>query len=667
MAPPRGVQLLVILSQSDQVESVSPRTQRILMATTTPPVARPVSAPSGVPAICAALAVALICGVIFQPVLMAGFVSRDDGAYLRQAGRLSDLKLPQIRAAFSSYCAPSETGGYYQPLTLLSLALDARLATDPTTAAFQFHLTNLALHLANVMLMFVLLRQFGAGIGACAIGALLFGLHPTQTASVAWVSQRMTLLGGFFALCSLISYARLLRTGGTMWVVYATILYAAAILANPILIPLPVLMLLLDLWPGRRTGWAPVIEKAPMLAILLISAVLQFTVHARRPGIISNDLGSLEVLGGSLVSFTRRIFWPTTVSVFYPADRVLASSGYLAAMVAIGAAIIVGGVWSFKRSRAVFTALCGTVAIVCPAMLDAAYADSLLGDKYLYFVLVAPLIVMAVSVRTIAGPVRRRMIGYAGAAVVAFCATHAYLQTFAWLSSRDMYEETVKRYPAWAKGYNGLVEACLQDSDLDAALQYARRAVRVAPQDPDIQFYLGTTLLLHRDGRSAEAIAPLRKALRSNENWIACLQNLGVALIKSGHTDKAIAYLEKARDLDPSSAAIRTGLGHAYLRVHRPAAARAELQEALRQKNDPIIHLGLAMAWAENDADEQARRHLAIALTRDPKLAGRAAASPALRRLGDASGWLHGATGDGEAPMLDAELPAARRAGGPTG
>jgi tetratricopeptide (TPR) repeat protein len=191
--------------------------------------------------------------------------------------------------------------------------------------------------------------------------------------------------------------------------------------------------------------------------------------------------------------------------------------------------------------------------------------------------------------------------------------------------------------------------------------------VRIAPEDPGIQFYLGTTLLLHKDGRSAEAVAPLRKALRSNPNWIACLQNLGVALVKSGHTEKAVAYLERARDLDPDSAAIRTGLGHAYLRLQRPSAARAELQIALRHRNDPIIHLGLAMAWAENDADDQARRHLAIALARDPHLAERAAASPALRRLGGEQELLDDRDVRTPTPPLDIELPAARRAGGPTG
>ena len=637
------------------------------MSTANPPIARPVAAPSGVNAICTALGVALVCGAVLQPVLMAGFVSRDDGKYLSQAGRIRDLGREDVRAAFSSYSLPAETGGYYQPLTLLSLALDARLATDHSTTPFQFHLTNLTIHLANVLLVFFLLRQFGATLWFCALGSLLFGLHPIQTASVAWVSQRGTLLGGFFAITAVTCHARIVRGGSLWWCTPATLLYAAAILCHPLLLPLPIVMLLLDVWPGRRSGWAPIIEKAPLLAVFLIGASLQIMVHSRRPSLISSELGSFEVIGGSLVSFVTRIAWPPAVSVFYPADRTIVSSMNLAAIVAVAAGLIVVGAWSFRRSRAVFTALCGAVVLTCPALLDAAYADSLLGDKYLYLVLLVPLIALAVRIQALTGPTRRRMVGYLAGSAVAICATYSYLQTFAWLSSRDMYEETVRRFPRWPRGYTGLVEAYLQDSDLDTALQYAERAVRVAPQDPDIQFYLVTTLLRHRVSLSAEAVAPLRKAPRSNPNWIACLQNLGVALAKSGHNDKAIEYLEKARDLDPASAAIRTGLGHAYLRVQRPAAARAELQEALRHKNDPIIHLGLAMAWAENDADDQARRHLAIALSRDPSLAERAAASPALRRLGEASELLPDVAPDRSLPMLDAELPAARRAGGPTG
>lgn len=631
------------------------------------PVARPVASPSAVRAICAALATALACGVVLQSVLVAGFLSMGDGAYLRQADRIRALTPTDIRAAFSTYSAPAETGGYYQPLALLSLALDARLAPDPSAAAFHFHLTNLALHLANVLIVFHILRRFGASLWVCALGGLLFGLHPIQLASVAWVSQRGTLLGAFFALLAINCYSRVALRGRTAWVVPATLLYALAVMSNPLLIPLPVVFLLLDLWPGKRSGWTPIVEKAPMFAIFVIAAAIQAMVHARSPGQVTGELGSFEVLGGSLVSFVVRIFQPSAVSIFYPAARSSLSSAHLAAMVGVAGAIVVIGIWSFRRSRPVFTCLCGAVVLVCPALLDAAYASSLLGDKYLYMVLIVPLIVIASSFDLIARPARRRLCLYAAAAAVAFCTAQSYLKSFTWLSSRDVYEETVRRYPAWPDGYTGLVEAWLQDGELDSALKCAERAVRIAPEDPGIQFYLGTTLLLHKDGRSAEAVAPLRKALRSNPNWIACLQNLGVALVKSGHTEKAVAYLERARDLDPDSAAIRTGLGHAYLRLQRPSAARAELQIALRHRNDPIIHLGLAMAWAENDADDQARRHLAIALARDPHLAERAAASPALRRLGGEQELLDDRDVRTPTPPLDIELPAARRAGGPTG
>src|SRR5437016_2027797 len=99
------------------------------------------------------------------------------------------------------------------------------------------------------------------------------------------------------------------------------------------------------------------------------------------------------------------------------------------------------------------------------------------------------------------------------------------------------------------------------------------------------QFYLGTVLLLHKDGRAAKAIVPLRRALQARPDWPECLQNLGVALARNGNAQQALVYLEKSRDLSPHASGTRIALGNVYLQLQRPASARAEFQEALKYRS----------------------------------------------------------------------------------
>lgn len=645
----------------------------------------------GLPSIFTATAILLVCGFVLSPVLTAGFLSRDDGMYLKQAARLRGLGWTAISTAFRIFSVPSETGGYYQPLALLSLAVDARLTRDLSAPAFQFHLTQLTLHLVNTLLVFILLQSLARGLMWPALLTLLFALHPAQVEPVAWISQRGTVLGLFFVLLALNAYLRgtpRARGAGptdsgttlpgdgpvrgdtrplTLFVV--TICYAAAVLSKPTYLALPIVFLILDLWPDVRAGWRPFVEKTPLFVVLLAALFVQAAIHRRivaRPG---GSAESMVLLGRNLAGFVRRLVLPADLSPFYPMlnDRLTVAEAVTAVGVPVG--LIVLGVWSFRRSRPLFVALCGMLCLILPALLDMAYSEQLLGDAYLYAALIVPLAASAVAISGrghMLAAARGRISAAIAAAVAIVFAVTSYGGTFTWQSSQSLYREAMAKYPTWPRGYTGLVEAYLEENELDSALFHAERAARVAPEDPTTQFYLGTTLLLHHGSRSADAIAPLRKALRSNPNWIACLQNLGVALARAGQYDRAIACLEKARDLEPNSAEIRTGLGHAYLKVHRPASARRELQEALKRANDPIIHLGLAMAWAANDAVVPARRHLKAALAKDPRMAARAASSPELRRLHDELDDLFQDMPPGEydAEPLGEELPAARSARG---
>lgn len=630
------------------------------------------------------LGIMLATGLVYSPVLTAGLVHNDDRQAI-QLGRTWARHYTEVfRPGPNQWSGladvftrrpirqPEGTGGYYQPITTLSLMGDALLTKDWRAAAFQFHLTNLLLHALNTGLIFLTVRRLTRSLLWPLLLASLFAFHPVQVESVAWVSQRMTLLGATFTLLALACYIRYVEATRVRWFLPIVPLFAAAILCRPLFIALPVILLLLDVWPCRRRTLRPILEKVPLFLILLAGVGMQMAVRAQAKPPLAEGPGGAVLLLHNFAALVARLVWPADLSPYHPFEttvgtRALGLGFDIAVTVAIAAMLLV----AFSRSKPVFTALVGSLLFVLPALLEAPHTDKLLSDQYLYSALIVPVIVLAAWLSS-RGHVLRRLSGRWAAitlaAVVLIFSVQAYAQTFVWHESRDLFARTVRLYPRWAFGYIGLVESYIRDNDLDAALRWAEEAERVEPDNPSAQFYLGTVLLLHRDGRSRQAIEPLRKALASDPHWIECLQNLGVALARSGRTLEAISYLETARDLEPESADIRVGLGHAYLKVRRFASARKEFQLALKHHNDAMTHLGLAIAWAANEEPRLARRHLAAAIAKDPRSAERAARSAPLRRYRSYPGFdtlLHmaeDAAGSGDAAVT--ESPAARRAHG---
>ncbi len=596
--------------------------------------------PSGDMAVlCTGLAVLLVVGVAYYPLLTAGFVDRYDRHYLSEVGRIRQTTWSEATAALQRFHLPPGAAPTYQPLTAWSLMVDAALVQDWMAAAFHFHLGNLVLHLLNVLLVLGLARSLSCSLLWAALAALLFGLHPVQVESVAWIAQRQTLLGTFFVLLTILCHMRFGRSGRWRWFVLITPFFAAALLSKPAFLGLPVALLALDVWPLRRSGWRPVLEKLPLVAVALACAALHHRLRGQVEPIQTPDLHGVALLAANLGSFARRLVWPVGLSPFYPPQ---APPGGLVVGVPLLIAPFAATVAALRYCRPVFTGLAGALVMVIPALYYAPLGNQLLGDQYLYPALILPLAAAAAWVGEKGNILRLpsgRCAAVAVGGLVLMVGVLANVQTYVWHSSKNLFTHMIALHPHWSRGYLGLVEALILEGDLDAALHYARKGVAVAPADPSSKFYLGRVLVLHHDGRSAEAIEPLRQALASNTKWVDCLHNLGIALVDVGRVDEAIGYLEQARDLRPRSAPIRLTLGTAYLLADRPASARAEFQEALYYENEPMAHFGLAQAWAGNNQPELARRHLAVAVAHDSRYAALAARFPELRRLSGLPGF----------------------------
>src|SRR5207248_6243560 len=161
--------------------------------------------------------------------------------------------------------------GNWHPLTWLSLQLDYELFG---LRPWGYHLSNLLLHTANTLLLFLVLRRMTGAVWRSAVVAGLFGLHPMHVESVAWVTERKDVLSTLFWLLTIAAYARYARRGTA--IAYALVLatYVLGLLAKPMLVTLPAVLLLLDYWPLRRLSWRAVVEKIPLALAALAAMVV---------------------------------------------------------------------------------------------------------------------------------------------------------------------------------------------------------------------------------------------------------------------------------------------------------------------------------------------------------------------------------------------------------
>ena len=267
-----------------------------------------------------ALALAVVTAAAYGPALGNDFVNYDDDLYITER--------PEVRAGLTreglAWAFTSFQGANWFPLTRLSWMLDAELFGVEAAA---FHATSLALHLLGTLLLFLAMRRMSGDLWPSAFVAAVFALHPLHVESVAWAAARKDVVSGVFFMLALLAHERRARAGRPRgWGALVFAAMALGLMAKPMLVTLPFVLLLLDGWPLRRLEGAQrrraVLEKLPLLA--LAAAVSAVTVVAQGAGgalqsaeryplalRLANALDATAVYLGKAV-------WPTGLAVFYP-------------------------------------------------------------------------------------------------------------------------------------------------------------------------------------------------------------------------------------------------------------------------------------------------------------------------------------------------------------
>lgn len=489
------------------------------------------------------------------PCLNARALYFDDDQYLLHNERILHPTWSGAWAFVTEILEPRTVGGYYQPLAMLSLMLDAGTGGSPENLA-PFHRTSLILHgLCSVLVFMILNRCFGRPLLCCAV-ACLFAAHPMTVESVAWISDRKTLLSAFFGLLCILAYVdaclssarsggRASRnpTAGRLLVVAAAFVLSLA--SKPTSVMLPIALLVLDAWPLRRMSRRAVVEKVPLLGIAALFSLVAYVSQARTATVtLPSDSQPLrpmfQVCYATMLYFSHMI-WPLGLSSYYPTPDPLsfANPQVLTAVVII--AFLIGLAITLHRKGSplpwggvVF------VLLLLPAYQIIGFSKVAGSDKYAYFPVIGLLIAICGSGSTLKAKLPLKAARKEGFSAVAMAlvltvilgmATWRY--ALAWADTETLLRHTISTAPNTASLRTMLANELVRRSELIEAEFELRKAVKIDPGYPPAADKLAS--LLESRGRHSEAVEVYRRLSQARPD----LSRVRKLLSKASDTNKS--------------------------------------------------------------------------------------------------------------------------------
>jgi tetratricopeptide (TPR) repeat protein len=570
-------------------------------------------------AIACALAIAAAAVAVYAPVRDNTFVNFDDASYVADNAMVQrGFSADGVRWAFTTGHA-----GNWHPVTWLSHMADAEWFGPGPRAP---HVTNVVLHVLSALLLFRLLVSLTGALWRSTVVALLFAVHPLHVESVAWVAERKDVLSAVFWMLTLLAYVSYARRGGVGRYLIVVAAFAIGLMAKPMLVTLPVVLLLIDGWPLRRTAHTPVsrllAEKVPLLAMSAASSVVTFLVQRESGAVRSLDALPFVARAGNAalayVIYIAKTIWPVHLAAIYPypsGPRIpwLASAAALILVVVTMAAIRLR-----RRAPYVTTGWLWYLVTLTPVIGLIQVGSQPWADRYTYL----PSIGLFVAVVWASGEIvkDRRATLAAGAiaiAAIAALAVTARAQVLVWRDSVTLWTHAAAVTRDNARAHTNLGHALALSGRLDAALAEYETALRVRPDLAEAHNYLGLALFDRRDATGA--ISHYREAVRLRPAFTLAHNNLCMALGATGDLDGAIAACTEAVRLDPRFAAAHGNLGVALARAGRLDDALREFRVVLDlQPESATAHLNLAAALVDADRPAEALAHFVDALRIDP-------------------------------------------------
>ncbi len=553
--------------------------------------------------------IVLVTSAAFLPALQNQFLRWDDHKNFLGNPYYRGLGWIHLRWMWTTHL------GHYIPLTWMTLGLDYVLwGMNP----LGYHLTNLLLHAANAVLFyFVAFRILGLGLPdpgdrrqaelvlSAGFAALVFAIHPLRVESVAWVTERRDVLSGLFYLSAILIYLRTCERGerGRGWYWAAVGLFACALLSKSMVVNLPIVLLILDVYPLRRLGgaigwWSEparrvYVEKIPFVllatAAAAIAVMAQLSVHAAASLAQLSVPGRVAVSAYGLSFYLWKMVVPLNLSPLYPLSPIVnpwampfvLSYTMVLAITAIALALR-------RRVPGLPAAWSAYVVVLLPVLGIFQSGPQIAADRYTYLASLGWAILAGacllfcwrISRTSTTGTPTTLPIAGVAICVVAGLGVLTWNQVHIWHDSERLWTYTVAIHPNSSLAQFSLGIVLSAQGKPTEAIEHFQKGLQLRPDEPSAHTNLGVALI--QQGKLADAIEHFRQAVRIYPDDALAHTNWGSALIDLGKPSEAIEHFQQALRIHPDDALAHTNWGSALIDLGKPSEAIEHYSKALR-------------------------------------------------------------------------------------
>jgi tetratricopeptide (TPR) repeat protein len=569
----------------------------------------------------------------YNPIVGNRFTDFDDSVYILKNSQVqTGLTWETVRWSFTTFHA-----GFWHPLTWLSHALDCQIfRLNPAG----HHYTNLLLHAANAVLLFLLLQQAtGFTWSSLAVGAL-FALHPINVESVAWAAERKNVLSMLFFLLVLHAYDRYARTGRRYLYWWVAVLFALALMAKPQVVTLPFVLLLWDYWPLERMGSAGgstesltprsfsflVWEKMPLFILALADSVV--TVIAQRAGAAVRTAQEVSLSArfeNVLVSYVRylgKAVWPSRLAPLYPHPGNSLPTGQVvgaAALLLLLSALVL----HWRDRRYLLVGWFWFLGTLVPMIGIITVGEQAMADRFAYIPFIGLFVAVVWALDAVASEYRIPNVWRAAVAtlVVFSLGCLTYRQLGYWRDDETLWRYTLSVTDRNYMAHDNLAIALAKEGRSDEAV-FQFRAAEALHKYPPIQI-LALALYELRVGHPEQAIEECDSVLRTSDDpkvQAVAWSELGQAHLQLRHYDQAAQSYQNALRLNPEDEMALIGSGLLALRQEQPGAAASQLSHVVKIDPSDVNLLLYAQALRRAGRNAEADSASAEALKISPDL-----------------------------------------------
>lgn len=558
------------------------------------------------------LFLAAITWLVFGQTLRHDFVNVDDVDYvLKNVEVARGLTVDGAVWAFTHFHASN-----WHPVTWISHMLDCQIfGLNPAG----HHFTNVLLHMATAIVLFVVLRQMTAALWRSAFVAAIFAIHPLRVESVAWVAERKDVLSGLFLVLTIGAYVRYARhpwSPGRYAVV--AILFALGLMCKPMLVTLPFVLLALDYWPLKRLGGSGdrsilqiprrlILEKLPLLALAAASCLATFFAQKGAIQPFASISFPIRVANAfiSYAAYLGQLFWPSDLAALYPFSvGSMAVPGVLS--LALLAGISVGVLVLRRRGPYLVTGWLWYLVMLGPVIGIVQVGAQARADRYTYLPQIGLYLLLTWTVADLCAGwrPRRLVLGTLAIMILTALVWTARNQASYWQNSESLWTHAIACTSNNAIAHTNLGQAYYEKGMMEKAIAHYQNALQIDPNQALAYSALGVALL--DTGRPGESVIHLLKALEINPNFADAYYNLGNTYLQIGRANEALAQYRRA--LEINSRDIEALNNMAWLLATWPEAAvrdgpkaveLAERANSFTHGESPLVSATLAASYAE--------------------------------------------------------------------